>query len=272
MIIHSIGWRHSCRNLYIKKMGIASACSDRGLQYLFSYPASYADCGRHGLRQNGGGFFPALTELHERPSKSVGILYIGPLKALINDQFERLKDLLTEGNIPVWHWHGDVPQAEKTKLMKNPSGVLQITPESLEGLLMNRPNAIPALFHDLRYVIIDEVHAFMGADRGFKCSASLLELSVWLAVHREELDCRLHLVTMMRLHLGLLPEHSREWMWSLLQVVASCGCGWNISLFQMHRTRSRRSSFITHAKLTTTSSMRAHIVKSIDLHQQSYGR
>lgn len=121
-------------------------------------------------------FFPALTELYERPSKSVGILYIGPLKALINDQFERLKDLLSEGNIPVWHWHGDVPQAEKTKLMKNPSGVLQITPESLEGLLMNRPNAIPALFHDLRYVIIDEVHAFMGADRGIQVLSELARI------------------------------------------------------------------------------------------------
>ncbi|MFB8373952.1 DEAD/DEAH box helicase [Paenibacillus taichungensis] len=121
-------------------------------------------------------FFPALTELHERPSKSVGILYIGPLKALINDQFERLKDLLSEGNIPVWHWHGDVPQAEKTRLMRSPSGVLQITPESLEGLLMNRPNAIPALFHDLRYVIIDEVHAFMGADRGIQVLSELARI------------------------------------------------------------------------------------------------
>ncbi|MGV2884216.1 DEAD/DEAH box helicase [Paenibacillus taichungensis] len=121
-------------------------------------------------------FFPALTELHERPSKSVGILYIGPLKALINDQFERLKDLLSEGNIPVWHWHGDVPQAEKTRLMRSPSGVLQITPESLEGLLMNRPNVIPALFHDLRYVIIDEVHAFMGADRGIQVLSELARI------------------------------------------------------------------------------------------------
>lgn len=111
-------------------------------------------------------FFPALTVLDKEPSRSVGILYIGPLKALINDQFERLKDLLKEGGIPVWHWHGDVPQSEKTKLLQKPSGVLQITPESLEGMLMNKPNAIPALFQELRYVIVDEVHAFMGADRG----------------------------------------------------------------------------------------------------------
>lgn len=121
-------------------------------------------------------FFPALTELYERPSSSVGILYIGPLKALINDQFERIRELLREGEVPVWHWHGDVAQAEKTKLVQNPSGVLQITPESLEGLLMNRPNAIPALFQDLRYVIVDEVHAFMGADRGIQVLSQLIRI------------------------------------------------------------------------------------------------
>ncbi|MDO7905655.1 DEAD/DEAH box helicase [Paenibacillus sp. JX-17] len=121
-------------------------------------------------------FFPALTGLYHSPSQSVGILYIGPLKALINDQFERLNDLLREGGIPVWHWHGDVGQAEKTKLMQRPSGVLQITPESLEGLLMNKPNSIPALFHDLRYMVIDEVHAFMGADRGAQVLSQLARI------------------------------------------------------------------------------------------------
>ncbi|MNO30248.1 putative ATP-dependent helicase Lhr [compost metagenome] len=121
-------------------------------------------------------FFPALTEQYERPSSSVGILYIGPLKALINDQFERLKDLLQESRIPVWHWHGDVSQAEKSKLVRNPSGLLQITPESLEGLLMNRPNAIPALFKDLRYIIIDEVHAFMGVDRGIQVLSQIARI------------------------------------------------------------------------------------------------
>lgn len=128
-------------------------------------------------------FFPALTELYERPSGSVGILYIAPLKALINDQFTRLNDLLREGNIPVWHWHGDVPQADKTKLVQNPSGVLQITPESLEGLLMNRPNAIPALFHDLRFIVIDEVHAFMGADRGIQVLSQLARISRMAGCH-----------------------------------------------------------------------------------------
>ncbi|WP_046213783.1 DEAD/DEAH box helicase [Paenibacillus wulumuqiensis] len=118
-------------------------------------------------------FFPALTALYEQPSRSVGILYIGPLKALINDQYERLKGVLRDSEIPVWHWHGDVPQSHKTKLVQNPSGILQITPESLEGLLMNKPNAIPALFGDLRYIVVDEVHAFMGADRGIQVLSQL---------------------------------------------------------------------------------------------------
>ena len=51
-------------------------------------------------------FFPALTQLYEQPCRSVGILYIGPLKALINDQFQRLNALLQDAHIPVWHWHG----------------------------------------------------------------------------------------------------------------------------------------------------------------------
>ncbi|AJS60971.1 DEAD/DEAH box helicase [Paenibacillus sp. IHBB 10380] len=138
-------------------------------------------------------FFPALTELHERPSRSVGILYISPLKALINDQFERLNDLLREARIPVWHWHGDVSQGEKTKLMRKPSGVLQITPESLEGLLMNRPNAIPALFNDLRYIIIDEVHAFMGSDRGIQvlCQLTRIERMAYCTPRRIGLSATL---------------------------------------------------------------------------------
>ena len=68
-------------------------------------------------------FFPILTLFAESPPTSVGAIYIGPLKALINDQFLRLNDLCTEAEIPVWHWHGDVAQSHKNKLLKNPSGI-----------------------------------------------------------------------------------------------------------------------------------------------------
>ncbi len=111
-------------------------------------------------------FFPILTLLSERPPQSVGVLYIAPTKALINDQFLRLQDLCLEGDIPVWHWHGDVSQGEKRRLLDRPSGILQITPESLEALLLRRSAQMVRLFGDLRFVVIDEVHSLMRGDRG----------------------------------------------------------------------------------------------------------
>lgn len=111
-------------------------------------------------------FFPIITLFSEDPPSSVGALYIGPLKALINDQFLRLNDLCAEAEIPVWHWHGDVSQSHKQKLLKNPSGILQITPESLEALLLRKHAFIPKLFGDLRFIVIDEVHSLMRGDRG----------------------------------------------------------------------------------------------------------
>jgi len=111
-------------------------------------------------------FFPILTELYESPPSSVGVIYIGPLKALINDQFSRLTALCEEADIPVWHWHGDVAQSHKTKMIKNPSGILQITPESLEAMMIRRHSLIPLLFNDLRYIVIDELHSLMRGDRG----------------------------------------------------------------------------------------------------------
>lgn len=111
-------------------------------------------------------FFPIITLFSENMPSSVGCIYIGPLKALINDQFSRLNDLCAEADIPVWHWHGDVAQSHKAKLMKHPSGILQITPESLEALLLHKHAAIAKLFGDLRFVVIDEVHSLLRGDRG----------------------------------------------------------------------------------------------------------
>jgi len=111
-------------------------------------------------------FFPIITLFSEDMPSSVGCIYIGPLKALINDQFSRLNDLCAEADIPVWHWHGDVVQSHKAKLMRHPSGILQITPESLEALLLHKHAAIAKLFGDLRFVVIDEVHSLLRGDRG----------------------------------------------------------------------------------------------------------
>ena len=121
-------------------------------------------------------FFPILSDLCERPPKSVGALYIAPLKSLINDQFARMEELLDLTGIRVTRWHGDVAQSHKKKLLEKPSGILQITPESLEAMLINRSNDMARLFGDLRYIVIDEIHTLTGTDRGNQIICQLTRL------------------------------------------------------------------------------------------------
>ena len=128
-------------------------------------------------------FFPILSELCERPSTSVGALYIAPLKSLINDQFWRIEELLVESGIPVTHWHGDVAQSHKKKLLTHPEGILQITPESLESMLINRSNDIVRLFGDLRYIVIDEIHTLTGSDRGNQILCQLTRIGHIIGYH-----------------------------------------------------------------------------------------
>lgn len=128
-------------------------------------------------------FFPILSLLCENPPESVGVLYIAPLKSLINDQFGRIADLLEESGIPVTHWHGDVAQSHKKKLLARPRGILQITPESLEAMLINRSNDIVRLFGDLRFVVIDEIHTLTGSDRGNQILCQLARIGRTIGCH-----------------------------------------------------------------------------------------
>ncbi len=130
-------------------------------------------------------FFPIITDILEHPETagSVSVLYIAPLKSLINDQFSRLDELLDMTDIAVTHWHGDVGASHKTRLLKDPSGILQITPESLESMLMNRANDIPRLFGRLRYVVIDEIHSLIGQDRGNQVICHLSRIARLIGHH-----------------------------------------------------------------------------------------
>ncbi len=129
--------------------------------------------------------FPIISEIVTHPEymASISVLYIAPLKSLINDQFSRISELLDLTEIPVTHWHGDVGISHKAKLLKDPSGILQITPESLESMLMNRSNDIPRLFSELRYVIIDEIHAMIGSDRGNQVMCQLERIARLIGRH-----------------------------------------------------------------------------------------
>ena len=130
-------------------------------------------------------FFPILTDILDSPDyhTSISVLYIAPLKSLINDQFYRLDELLDMTGVRVTHWHGDVGVSHKSKLLKQPEGILQITPESLESMIINRANDIPRLFGGLKYVVIDEIHALIGQDRGNQVICLLSRLARLIGHH-----------------------------------------------------------------------------------------
>ena len=154
----------------------------RGVQIAAAHTVFYTD--HHLLLTSGtasgkteAAFFPILSNLYEDPPSGVGVLYIAPLKSLINDQFARMEQLLEESGIPVTHWHGDVSASHKRRLLENPKGILQITPESLESMLIRRSNDMVRLFGDLRFVVVDELHTLTGTDRGNQIQCQLSRIA-----------------------------------------------------------------------------------------------
>ncbi len=111
-------------------------------------------------------FFPILTFMLKREEGLGLTIYISPLVALINDQYSRLMELCESLDIPVYPWHGGIPASRKKKFFTNPSGVLLITPESLEALFCNHGGQVGQLFSETQYIVIDELHSFIGTERG----------------------------------------------------------------------------------------------------------
>lgn len=129
-------------------------------------------------------FLPILSylmSLDENPVGGPDVLYVSPLKALINDQSDRLELMCEKAEIPVHRWHGDVGSARKTKARQSAGGVLLITPESLEAFFVLRGHETRQFFGRVKYVVIDELHSFPGTPRGAQLQSLL---------HRVELTSR----------------------------------------------------------------------------------
>jgi ATP-dependent Lhr-like helicase len=127
-------------------------------------------------------FLPICSSLVEDPPpQGLGALYISPLKALINDQQRRLDPLAEAVGIPINSWHGDIPDRRKRRVREHPDGLLLITPESMEALFANHGSAVSRLLGGLRFVVVDELHAFIGSERGRQLQSLL---------HRIELAAR----------------------------------------------------------------------------------
>ena len=117
-------------------------------------------------------FLPILSKTDFNKA-GVQVLYISPLIALINDQFYRIEDLCKDLEISVTKWHGEAKKSLKISLLKNPNGIVLITPESIEAMFVNAPYNVSALFGNLNYIVIDEIHSFLGVDRGLQLMSLL---------------------------------------------------------------------------------------------------
>ncbi|GAA1770716.1 DEAD/DEAH box helicase [Nonomuraea bangladeshensis] len=124
-------------------------------------------------------FLPICSALTEQPDiTGFAAVYISPLKALINDQYGRLDQLCDHLGITVSRWHGDVAASAKSRLLDRPRGILLITPESLEAMFVLRGWKIRDLVASARYVVIDELHSFIGSERGAQLQSLMHRLDL----------------------------------------------------------------------------------------------
>ena len=117
--------------------------------------------------------FPLLSRVLTENLQPTAVLYICPIRALLNNQEERLRGYAKMVGLDVFKWHGDVSDSRKQRFREAPAHILMTTPESLEVMLISERTDARAIFAGLSAVIIDEVHAFAGDDRGAHLAALL---------------------------------------------------------------------------------------------------
>ncbi|RYG28149.1 MAG: DEAD/DEAH box helicase, partial [Chitinophagaceae bacterium] len=145
------------------------------IQRILSSEENYILASRTASGKTEAAFLPILSKVNFAEC-GVQVLYISPLIALINDQFFRVEELCKYLDVTVTKWHGEAAKGSKDSLVKNPSGIVLITPESLEAMFVNKPFLVKALFGNLKYVVIDEIHSFIGSDRGIQLKSLLARM------------------------------------------------------------------------------------------------
>jgi ATP-dependent helicase Lhr and Lhr-like helicase len=116
---------------------------------------------------------PLLSRMLSEDWRGLSVLYVCPLRALLNDLHQRLGRYGQLVGRRVGRWHGDVGQSERDRLLAEPPDILLTTPESLEAMLVSPRVPHERWFADVRAVVVDEVHAFAGDDRGWHLLAVL---------------------------------------------------------------------------------------------------
>lgn len=147
------------------------------IQKIMSADGNYILASRTASGKTEAAFLPILSRLNLKEN-GVQVLYISPLIALINDQFQRVEELCKYLDITITKWHGEASASAKKSLLSNPNGIILITPESIEAMFTNKPFNIKHLFSNLRYVVIDEIHSFIGSARGIHLKSLLSRIQI----------------------------------------------------------------------------------------------
>jgi ATP-dependent helicase Lhr and Lhr-like helicase len=199
-------------------------------------------------------FLPLISQVIDNPFQGAGfdILYIGPLKALISDQAQRLKAICHEAELTVIPWHGDIAASVKSKALRMPEGILLITPESLEALFMRRGLEIPRLFQNTRAIVIDELHSFLDSERGIQMRSLItrLEVSTRRQLRRVGLSATLGDMDLARSYLR--PDNP-----SSVNVIESKGGGAELQL----QVKGYQSGSGTENETSATKAVADHLFK-----------
>ena len=110
---------------------------------------------------------PLFSRMLKEEWQGLTVLYVCPLRALLNNLHTRLENYGRLVGRTVGLWHGDTSQPERDRLLAEPPDVLLTTPESIESMLVSRRVDHKRWFADVRSVVVDEAHAFAGDDRGW---------------------------------------------------------------------------------------------------------
>ena len=126
--------------------------------------------------------FPLLSEMVQEQWQGLSVLYVTPLRALLNNLHPRVTKYGEWLGRRVGLWHGDISDTARRRILSDPPDILLTTPESLEAMLVSRRVDHDRLFSNIRSIVVDELHSFAASDRGWHLLGVLARL--------ERITCR----------------------------------------------------------------------------------
>ncbi|MDR6906418.1 ATP-dependent Lhr-like helicase [Agromyces sp. 3263] len=162
-VVNSLGWP-SLRPL--QEASVAPICS--GADCLLVAPTAGG--------KTEAAVFPLLSSMMDDSWHGFTVIYVTPLKALLNNLLPRLEKYTEWVGRRVALWHGDVGDGDRRRILADPPDILLTTPESLEAMLVSRRVLHHQFFRSIRAIVVDEVHSFAASDRGWHLLAVLERL------------------------------------------------------------------------------------------------